>query len=659
MGIKKDRDVYWASVPSDEIADNIMDKVNKYYEYVQITGRMGLWKRSYAYYYRALQTGARLNPVGEQGELTAICINDFRNLLLHIETIITQQKAAFQAKATNTDVESMAQCELADALLAYYMSEKRLERNFVQAVKESLIFSEGFVRVEWDANGGEVYGQTETGATIYEGDLKYTNYNPFDVIRDCARTTAAQNPWEILRDFQNKFDLVAKFPDLKEKILNDSIDSLKLAASSSVNIWAFEESDNVPVYTLIHAPTPALPNGRYTTCLENGTVMQDGPIPYTRTHVYRITPDEQVGTIFGFSTAFDLLPLQEASDILHSTVITNQSTMGVQNILVPKGHDLSISQLAGGMNMIECDMKMGEPKALQLTATAPEIFNYIQIIAQKAETVSGIDALTRGNANDAIKAGMSGSALALIQSMSIQFNSGLQRSYVRLAEDVGTGSINILKQFASVPRVAEIVGKSKRPLMKEFTGQDLSGVNRVTIDLGNPMTNTVAGKTNMADLFLERGMIENPDQYIQVISTGRLEPVIEGKQAQLLLIKGENEQLAQGVAQRVLATDNHQKHILEHTVILSNPEIRQDPNSPIVVVTLEHIQEHLNMANDPNVQRMMMILHQEAIPPMPIPGMGLAPMMGQEPQQPSQPSMPQPPQGADPASQEAIAQQAS
>jgi len=232
----------------------------------------------------------------------------------------------------------------------------------------------------------------------------------------------------------------------------------------------------------------------------------------------------------------------------------------------------------------------------------------------------------------------------------------------QLVEDIGTGTINILQEFASVPRVAAIAGKSNRPLMKEFTGKDLQGIQRVTVDMGNPMTRTTAGKVNLADAFLEKGIIDNADQYIQVVTTGRLEPIIEGKQAQLLLIKAENEELSEGRPQRVLATDNHAKHILEHTTVLSNPEIRQDPDNPVVAETLAHIQEHIAFMNDPLIQQMMAILHQEAVPPAPTPQVGqqLNPDQAvmQEASNVNLPNAPQPPQGTDPRSAEVIAQQA-
>jgi hypothetical protein len=602
-----------------------------------------------------------LTPVGQQGELTSMGVNHYRNLLLHLETMTIQQRANFEPRATNSDVKSQSQVILAAGLLDYYMREKKLERFIKTGVKECLIFSEGFVRAEWDATSGDVYGQTATGAPVYQGDMKYSNYNPLDVIRDYTKTSASNEDWYILRDFQNKYTLAAKYPDIADKILEDSDDQLELVRTTTLNMLSLEESDNVAVYTLLHKPTPALPQGRYTQILANRTVMMDGPIPYEETHVYRIAPDEETGTIFGYTVGFDLLPVQEMIDMMYSTAATNFASFGVQNILVPKGHDLSTSQLAGGLNVIECDFNVGKPEALNLAVNPPQLFDFITMLEHLGETLSGVNSVARGNPEASLK---SGAALALVQSMAIQFSMGLQQSYAQLVEDLGTGTINILKQFAAVPRVAAIAGKSNRPLMKEFSGQDLDAINRVTVDMGNPMTRTTAGKVNLADAYMERGMIANPDQYIQVVTTGRLEPIIEGKQAQLLLIKAENEGLAEGTAQRAIITDNHAQHILEHGTVNSSPEARLDPNNPALSVTLAHIQEHITLAQSPGYQIMAQMLgHQIMTPLMPAAppqdgGTGEmldgAPPVVQQAQGVEPAGMPSPPAGADPRSADLI-----
>jgi len=659
MANKSQLKQYWASLPTNEIADEILDRRENYYKYLSLSGRLDLYRRAWAYYYRPRLTGASLQSGGDQGELTTLSINHYRNLLSHLETMTTQQRVAFEPRATNSDVKSQSQVILAIGLLDYYMREKKLERHIVQAVKESLLFCEAFVRTEWDATTGEVYGQNSLGADVYEGDIKYTNYTPLDCIRDFSKTSPGKDSYFILRDFENKYDLAATYPGISERILEDSADMLELCRTTTLNYLALEDSDNIPVYTLIHKPTPALQQGRFCKVLDNGTVLLDGPLPYKESHVYRIAPDEENGSIFGYSVGMDLLPMQEGLDILYSTAMTNQATFGVQNILTPRGSDLSVSQVAGGLNFMEYDAKNGKPEALNLTQTPPEIFNFMSQIERLMETISGVNSVARGNPEASLK---SGAALALVQSMAIQFSQNLQRAYAQLIEDLGTGTINILKDFAAVPRVAAITGKSNRPLMKEFVGDDLSAISRVLVDMGNPMTRTTAGKTQLAETMLQNNLIDNPDQYIQVVTTGRLEPIIEGKQAQLLLIKGENESLANNQAVRALITDFHSQHILEHTTVLANPEIRRDPTNPIVAATLAHIKEHMDMMSDPFVQHLGAILHKEVIP-SPQPTMndgGTADMMNatppvvQQAQQVNQPNMPKPPAGTDPMSAQVI-----
>lgn len=605
--------IYWASAPGTEIADRIIDKVEDYYQFLTLSGRLDLWKRSWTYYYRPLMSGAQLNPMGVQGELTSFSANQYRNLLVHLETMTIQQRVAFEPRATNSDAKSQAQVVLASGLLDYYMREKRLERNIKQAVKDGLMFGEGFLRCEWAPKGGKVYGKSGNGADIYEGDMKYTNYTPLNCIRDYTLESAANNKWYILRDFQNKYELAAAFPDIAEDILDDSVDLLTMTKTSTLSSLGLEESDNIPVYTLIHEPTPAMPQGRYTTILGNGTKMLDGPLPYKKSHVYRIAPDEQTGSIFGYSVGFDLLPVQEALDILYSTVITNQNAFGVQNILVPKGSDIATSQISGGLNLLEYDPKLGPPSPLNLTNTPPEIFNFITTLERLGETLSGANSVIRGDPESSLE---SGAALALVQSMAIQFSMNLQQSYAQLVEDTGTGSIQILQDFATVPRVATIAGKSNRPIMKDFKGSDLDQIERVMVDMGNPMTRTTAGKVNLAESLMKNGMIENADQYIQVLTTGRLEPVIESKQANLILIKEENEGLSDGQPQRALITDNHAQHIMEHKIVLANTSVRSTPNDPIVEITLAHIQEHISLAQSPGYQMMAPMLgHQLMVPP--------------------------------------------
>jgi hypothetical protein len=656
-------DIYWAKKPSDDCVKEILDKVDTYYLYLRSCGRLALWRMSWLYYYRARSTGGSLNKAGINNQFTTMAVNNYKNLLSHVEAITTQQRVAFEPKATNSDHSSQSQVILARTLLDYYMREKKLDDNFSTAVKTCLIFGEAYVTVAWDFDIGNEHGLKEDGKTpAKNGDVKYTNFDPFNVIKDYTNTSSNSDQYYILRTFENKHDIIATQPEDKwDDILSSSTD-MAVMQDTIICDYSINDSEKAVVYTLLHERTPALPAGRLLRCLDNGTVLEDGPLPYERTHVYRISQDNEIGTNYGYTVGNDLMQIQQLFDVLNSTVVTNQTTFGVQNIAISRAANIGLPQMVGSLNLIEYDPDTrggGAPTPLQLTQTAAEVFNYLQSVNGYMENISGINSVVRGNPDASLTSGV---ALALVQSQAIQFQQPLHKAYVTMIEDVGTGTINLLKVFASTPRIVEICGKSNFPLTRSFTGQDLSNISRVLVDMGSPMSRTAAGRLEIAQQLLNSGLIENPDQFLQVLNTGKLEPAIEGKQAQLLLIKGENEALAANMPVRVLKTDDHAKHILEHTCILSNPNIRTNPDDPIVLATMQHIMEHEAMMNDPFVQRLSAILHREVTPgPMPgdgggIPGQGgpMDPMAGA----PAQPNAPRPPEGTEPQAAAIIEQQA-
>ena len=143
--------------------------------------------------------------------------------------------------------------------------------------------------------------------------------------------------------------------------------------------------------------TPAVPQGRFVEFYSSEIVTTEGPLPTKCIPIYRVTSAEQDGSPFGYTIGWDLLALQESIDALYSTVLTNQATFGVQNILMPDGANIGVTELAGGLNLIKYNAKAGKPESLNLTNTPQEIFSFIQQLEQLMETLSGVNSVTRGH----------------------------------------------------------------------------------------------------------------------------------------------------------------------------------------------------------------------------------------------------------------------
>jgi hypothetical protein len=623
---KSPDEIYFANKEASECASTLLVRADSFYnaltsnQYVEKLYNM--WRAYHGAYADYLGSGHRVVFTGEQGELVNIPINHFRNLAQHILAMITANRPVMETRAINTDYKSYAQTILANGVLDYYMREKGLEDAIKKACELSIVLGAGFIKLAWNATGGDVYEvDPDTQEPIYEGELEFQNLTPLDVVFDGTKENYQENEWVLCRTFKNRYDLIAKYPDLKDKIL--AVPSKMQSNIYRLAVWSNDDTDDIPVYEFYHKSTEAVPEGRYMQFLSAEATLIDTKMPYRNMPVFRVAPSDILGTPYGYSPMFDVFPIQEGINSLYGTIMTNQNAFGVQNIYVPRGADIAVGGLSGGLNLIEANAK---PEPINLTQTPPEVFKFLDMLIQASETISGVNSVVRGNPEASLK---SGTALALVQSQALQFISGLQQSYVKLIENVGTSLINILKDFSKTPKLIKLVGKNNRPLMKEFTGDKIADINRVVVDMGNPLSKTIAGRVQMAEQMMQMKIIKDPMQYIQVMNTGRLEAIYEGDQAELLLIKSENEQMLDGEVPLVSPLDQHSLHIQEHRAVIADPDLRKNPS--LVKTTMDHIEAHMNALRNTDPALLQMIGEQ---PQGPVGG------------SPASPDQQQPPQGA-------------
>jgi hypothetical protein len=619
---------YFAIKPGKELADIVLGKSETFYNILNRNNYLNKIRKMWRYYYGIfgdVSGDHQINFTGEQGELVTLPVNHFRNLAQHIYTMITANRPIMEARAINTDYKSLSQTYLANGILDYYMREKGLENALKHACEMSIVMGAGFLKMDWNATAGEAYdADPETNKMDYEGEIEFTVLSPLDVVTDGTREKWDKE-WACIRTFKNKYNLMAKYPEFAEKIQGLPTKS-QMSSYYSLSIWSNDNTDDIPVYEFYHGKTEAIPEGRYMLFLSSDVVCIDMPLPYRVVPIFRVAPNNILGTPYGYSPMFDVFPLQEGINALYSTIMTNQNAFGVQNLWMPKGADINYSSLEGGLNVIESAIK---PEPINLTQTPAEIFKFSDMLIQAAETISGVNSVARGNPEPSLK---SGNALALIQSMAIQFISGLQQSYVQLIEQTGTSLIQILKDFALTPKIVALVGKNNKTFLKEFTGEDLHSINRVIVDMGNALSHTISGRVQMADNLLQYQLIKDPLQYFQVLNTGRLDAMFEGEMSELLCIKSENERMMDGEQVQAVSLDKHSQHIKEHKNVLADPDLRKEPD--LVKTVLDHIQQHITLLQTTEPALLQMIGEQPLPPPQP-PG--------------APPSNPQgPPQGAGP-----------
>lgn len=623
---------YFAAKPVKECVQTVLGKAEDWYNFQNINGLLHKihvsWRAYHGAYYDNVSFGHEITFDGEQGEYAQVPVNHYRNIAQHLLVMTTSSRPAMEARATNTDYKSLVQTYLANGILDYYMREKDLESYIRTAVEYAIVMGAGYIKLEWDSTAGEVYDYETTttqdpntgeikeepdpNKPLYEGDVRFTNLSPFDVVFDSYREDN-DHDWVILRSFKNKYDLAAKYPEKKREIeaLKTKDNSLSLKFNTT---FSSEQTDLIPVYEFFHKRTDSMPSGRYVLFLSDDIILFDGAMPYRMLPIIRIAPSNLLGSPYGYTPMFDIIPLQEAANSLYSTILTNQNAFGVQNVYVPRGADITIQSLAGGLNVIEGNSGAGEPKPLNLTNTPTEVFKFLEILVRDMETLSGVNSVARGNPEASLK---SGAALALVQSLALQFASNLQAQYVKGVEQLGTALIKMLQDFAVTKRAITLIsGKSNRSYVEEFSSDDISNISRVVVDVANPLSRTTSGKLQLAESLLQYGLIKDPQQYLTIVNTGKLEVATEDNQHELLLIRAENERLISGKPVVATALDSHSQHIMQHKSVLSDPELRNDAN--LVQNVLAHIQEHINLLKTVDPTLLQMVGQQSlAQPPAP------------------------------------------
>jgi len=648
---------YWLASPADELPALMKAAWDRYLRHLQMTGRLDLWSRAHQLYYGLDASGgwsssAAVAYGGEQGEYVQLRVNEFRSLLEHTHTLITGTRPTLMARGMNASASSQTAARLAEGVFEYYLEERHLEQAMQQASRFALRYGEGWVYVQWDPDAGEPYeverAQTDGGEDVerivYQGEMMTRALMPVDVIRDPSwDISVSDEQWVIVHTRRSRWDLVAQFPDMAEQIK-----AAPSCPSISVDVWSRTQKDSVDlvsVLELYHSRSPALPQGRYAMVVGDA-LLAEGPLPYDTIPIYAMRPDTEAKTAFGYTTSWDLMGLQEVLDSIISVVASNHDAYSLRNVWTPRGSGLDITELRGGIKHLESTAK---PELIDLMPDNTSSLGFAETVMSHMSSISGINNVARGQPDPNVK---SGAMAALIHSMAVQYNSGLQASYAQLFERVGTHFLDVARRYMTTPRLVAISGSRGRTWVQDFRGSDLAGVRRIAVDTGNAILRTSAGRQETANTFLQNGIIpQDPtgaSQYLAMITTGRFEPLTDRPDTKWRGIQSENDRLVKGEESRVLLTDNHIEHIEAHLGLLDEPAVRED--EAVTSAILDHIQLHLELyqeisATNPNLLSII------GIPPMP-PPMPEAPPMPMPEAGPMGPTPggnpgPMPPQGMD------------
>lgn len=635
------KDYFAASTDLTTLGSNLYHKVEAYSTWTQTSEIMRRIERAFLYYfgleYGGVHATSEVLRGGEQGELADVRVNHSRALAQTLFNLIAAAQVSWQPVAVNNDAAAASQAILAAGVLEYYWHDGKVEQHCERALEEAIPYCEGFLFTEWDEDLGELVvednASTDTigpsPSWLRTGDIRFTNVSTWDVVRDPRKLSYDDCDWVILRLRRNKYDLAAKYPKFKDDILAARVDytryrPLKLFENYSA------ETDDCDCYYFFHKPTPAMPFGRESIFISANAVLHDAPLSYTVWPVHRVHHSEYHGTPFAYSPYLEILGIQELMDSLESAIASNQSTFAAQLVAMEQGSEVDLDVLGGGLKAVYFPPGGKPPMPLNLTRSPPEVFQHLETKKKDMEQLVGLNSVVRG---EPMTGDQSGSALALLQATAVQQSSGLQANYLRFVQGVGNAVLELFQNRATMPRKIAVNGKANQFLQsqQDLTGESIGKIKKVMVEIGNPMAQTAAGRVSMAKELMANGLIKSPEQYLQVVATGRIEPLTQSIQNELLLILRENEMILAGQKPQISIDDDHKLHAIEHRGVIANPDARMNP--AIVQAYQQHILEHEQAYYTADPRRLL-LMGQEPPPPVMMPG---PPPQGPPPPKPKGP----------------------
>lgn len=676
---------YWAAVSPDELGSQVLSRYIEYLKHCHERGLITLWQRiastHYGYDPSTDSLSDWISAGGEEGELLKLHVNELGSLIRHQVILTTSDKLNFDCMPVNDSPEADAQASLGEQLIDYYMGDGHVEPALVQSVLRALLFGKSYVVQLWDAFKGPevgveevpVYGddgepvvtEMETTAVGADGmpmtqmveqpamqervrragDLVHRVYSPIDVAHDIGCRTSADISWYVVRERIDRYELAARYPEHKQYILSrpkfNADETAKYEHSDvTTNNLLSSRTDQIHALRLLHDRTEAMPQGLEVVVCGDMCLGPPMPLAYKRLPVHAMTPQEILETAIGYPEASNLLGPQAAMNAAASNAITSMDAGSVPKWAFPEGSGISVDDVAPNMRVVYYRPNPSAPNSgLPVLLATPELrethVRAMDIWRDAMQRLSGVNAVVRGESQ-----GKSGADNALIQAQALQYMSAFVFSRVQCAKSIALGIIECMQLFATDERLLRIVGDDEAPALTYFTGDDLSDIRYVDVEIAPAEMRTFGMKMELARELADRFPAQiTPDQFLSFVANGRLEPLYKAQQQQVRLIRAENSNLAKGQPVPVLISDCHLDHIREHLALLSSPALRM--NQQLAQQVLAHVMEHEMQWQQVTMRpALLAATGQNPAPPSP---MGGPPMDGGPP-----PDAQPPPQGGPP-----------
>lgn len=642
---------YWAAKPWYDVqfARDVIDRFDNHLDQAREAPITDVMWESYCAYHMLDRDGFRDGspntspmPAGDQGEFILTDVSHFRNLVKHKKTLITGERPDFQPQAATPDADALQQVDTARHIIGYVLDQRHMDRGLHQTVETALVLGSAYMHLRWDPYAGDtvkgIPSDVKVPGLVRTGDLVWESLTPFEVTHQRVRHYE-QAQWHICRSFVSRYDLVARLLDkgdaatahrmLDTQFTHDDYEF----ATPMLDQMRDDDDDTdetIPVYTMYHDRTAALPQGRMAVVSGDGLVLWDGPLPFPRAPIYRMAPGEFIGTAIPFADSWSWLALHELANATLSPIISRIDAFGNPVISVPEGSDWAVDDMSG-FKIHERPSGTEAPSLIDFSNIPASLPQTYQMIVGELDRISGINSVVRGQPAQNIS---SGSMAALVHAQAVQYNSDDEEQYVALAENCIMGAIQLYQSMASEEMIITLAGEEGSPSIASFKADAINAIKRVTAKRTNALMRTTEWKQEAANTLLQNGLIKSPHEYLAVVETGTYNSLFTNSTRAMASVRAEHTMMLEGRVPEVGQMEPFDLHVTEHAALIG-PHTSPEAKNAI----LKHITETMKQWTEQSAMQPAMLIARgvPVLPPSPSLQQGMAEVGGESTGQPEEP----------------------
>lgn len=633
---------------------------------------LALWL---GFHYKSMTSTADLRT-SDDDEVTVdshkVIVNNIYDIERNRYSKITRNIPQTRATPKNTEYSAYAQSRVADAVLKTVKKITKQRRVVNESLRQSFIFGEGWVRVDWNKNKGKFDPRWEAAVKklrngepkmmklegedepvlidpdkpIYIGNHDLVNVLPWNLFPE-PKPQSEEVEYIIEVDYVHIKTLKERYPAAAKKII-----ATEGAKSFNVNSLVVEPLKNhCLVYTVHGRSCPMMPNGIRYVCTVDVMLEEptDNPHPVIEESEWGNLPYERLvdinvpGKLRGFSTVQILANLQHSENQMHTMIKHFLLLMGTPKMLIPREGNIDIDETSDDSCYIFYSNN-GKPELMVPNPVPPQVVAFAEMLRERMQKLGDLHGVSSGDLPKSVRAAR---AIQMLQEMEDLRATSIFEKYNEMYVNLDRKLLAQTKHYKkSDGRLIMLLGKGADYLIEDFEAEDFGQDVTVELEITSMLPTAPSARAEFIATMqqMSGGQLFTPEKMTKMMGLDNEQEFIDAATVSVIKAQRENDMFVKN--KKVPSPEPHEDHIVElkeHAVLLRSPSFSALPEK-VKEKIYSHVRGHeyllfLDMLDNPTLSAY--VLQTQPWFPMvfDLPtGVGMAPMgagMG-APQQPQQ-----------------------